>query len=176
MKRTGVSLIEMLVALSLAALLVTALSGVLKTLSRQAKSGQHASSAPSIQTLNRSLWNDLAQAQGVALDKGVLFLVKPHPNPTNAVGTLCVSYQIAAWRKDKFRLVRSVRNGTDLRARPILEQTMIWDINKANFWRVDDSGVDQPLPVRLGPTPGSFRYTLWIDDASKEQTHQITVR
>ena len=178
MIRKGMTLLEVVVALSLSALMLIALNGVLSGLSRQKKRSTEIQHREWAYELDRVFWNDLAQARGVALNDGVLTMTVPaamHWN--NGQGTLqSVAYQLISTSKDHSRLTRSVYLGQEPKGKPLMTQTLLWDIRRATFERVDDQGNNQPLPRELGPTPRAFRYQLWVADDLSPRSNQILVR
>ena len=172
------TLLEVIVALSLSALMLIALNGVLSGLFRQKKRSTEVQHREWAYELDRVFWNDLAQARGVALNDGVLFMTVPAAmSLNNGQGTLqSVAYQLIPIGKDHNRLTRSVYVGLEQKGKPLMTQTLLWDIRKATFERVDDQGNSQPLPRELGPTPRAFRYQLWVADNPTPRSNQILVR
>ena len=185
MKRKGITLLEVVVALSLSALMLVALNGVLSGLNRQKKRSTLTYYREWGYELDRIFWNDLAQARGVSLDQGVLTMEIPagaqimqnESRDGNSTGTLqAVVYQLIPSAKDKNRLSRSVYGVSGTTSRPLITQTLLWDVRQATFERVDDSGNSQPLPRTIGPAPRAFRYQLWIGNEPEPRSSQILVR
>ena len=178
MIRKGMTLLEVVVALSLSALLLIALNGVLSGLFRQKKRTTEVQYREWAYEMDRVFWNDLAQARGVALNDGVLLMTVPATRRLdNGQSTeQSVAYQLLPNSKEHNRLTRSVYLGQELNGKPLLTQTLLWDVRKATFERVDDQGNSQPLPRELGPTPRAFRYQLWVADDPVPRSNQILVR
>ena len=178
MMRKGMTLLEVVVALSLSALMLIALNGVLSVLFRQKKHTTEVQYREWAYELERVFWNDLAQARAVALNEGVLIMTVPATAPwNNGQGTVqSVAYQLIPSGKERNRLTRSVYLGLEPKGKPAMTQTLLWDIRRATFERVDDQGNSQPLPRELGPTPRAFRYQLWVADDPVPSSNQILVR
>ncbi len=178
MKRKAMTLLEVVVALSLSALMLIALNGVLSGLVRQKKRTAEVRHREWAYELNRVFWNDLAQARSVALNEGVLIMTVPAARQWNSSqGTVqSVAYQLIPSGKERNRLTRSVYLGQEQTGKPAMTQTLLWDIRRATFERVDDQGNSQPLPREMGPTPRAFRYQLWVADDPVPRSNQILVR
>jgi prepilin-type N-terminal cleavage/methylation domain-containing protein len=176
--RKGMTLLEVVVALSLSALMLIALNGVLSGLFRQKKRTAEVQHREWAYELDRVFWNDLAQARGVALNDGGLLMAVPAAMQWDkGQGSLqSVAYQLIPTGNKQYRLTRSVYLGQQPTGDPVITQTLLWEIRKATFERVDDQGNSQPLPRELGPTPRAFRYQLWIADDAKPRSNQILVR
>ena len=176
MIRRGTTLLEMVVALSLAAMLMVALSGVLAGLVRQRRHAEVVNSREWIHSLDKIFWNDLAQARSVALDQGVLWMVIPSSHNIRGTANKAIAYRLINTGNEQFALVRAVyresRNANDL----LEQRTLVWNVDKASFERIDDSGQDQPFPKSLGPAPRGFRYRVWLRNISEPINRQITVR
>jgi len=186
LRRNAVTLVEVVVALSLSALLLVALTGVLTGLARQNKASTAIRSGQWHYELDQLFWVDLAQCRGVALDKGVLWMVRPKNKSTkvstaDTSATQTVAYRLKPDRSEQgepqlFSLVRQIFEGDKLLGRPILEQTLVWDVRRASFERIDNAGNEQPIPNLLGPPPRAFRYQLWIGNEERSQSNRIIVR
>lgn len=176
MTRRGTTLLEIVVALSLAAMLMVALSGVLAGLVRQRRQAEVVDSREWIHSLDRIFWNDLAQARSVALSDGVLWMVLPNSNSPTNNGFNSIAYRLTPTDKERFALVRAVYRDPLVASKPMSQKTLAWNVRQASFERVDDSGRDQPFPPSLGPAPRAFRYRLWFTNKSEPITQQITVR
>jgi len=120
----------------------------------------------------------LAQARGVALNDGVLLMTIPATGPLNngQSAVQSVAYRLLPSSKDHNRLTRSVYLGQEPNGKALLTQTLLWDVRKTTFERVDDQGNSQPLPRELGPTPRAFRHQLWVADDPVPSSNQILVR
>ena len=115
MIRKGMTLLEVVVALSLSALLLIALNGVLSGLFRQKKRTAEVQYREWAYEMDRVFWNDLAQARGVALNDGVLLMTVPATRRLdNGQSTeQSVAYQLLPSSKDHNRLTRSVYLGQE---------------------------------------------------------------
>ena len=96
------------------------------------------------------------------------------PNKTGT--TQSVVYQLVPTNTNQNRLTRAVYSGFGDTGGLLLTQTLLWNVQRATFERVDDAGNSQPLPRDLGPTPRAFRYQLWIDNDPTPRFNQILVR
>ena len=174
MTRRGTTLLEIVVALSLAAMLLVALSGVLAGLVKQRRQAEIVDSREWVHSLDRIFWNDLAQARSVALLDGVLWMKAPSSSKANGLGDESIEYRLDATGKEQFALVRAVYPGNS--AQTSQQKTLVWNVARASFERIDDSGRDQPFPTSPGPAPRGFRYRIWLNKAAAPITRQITVR
>jgi prepilin-type N-terminal cleavage/methylation domain-containing protein len=172
--RCGFTLVELVVALTLASLLLTALTGVLKSLAVQAKKSIDSRSIDTSYAIEAIVWHDLSQARGVALTNGILWMLIPGPPPTSShaydaqqlksgAGTSkahIIAYRLVPAEGVSFTLVRQAYLGSQVSGTPIFEQTMAWNVEKTAFERIDDNGQPQPLPKQLGPTPAAIAYRI----------------
>ena len=176
MNRRGTTLLEMVVALSLAAMLMVALSGVLAGLVRQRRQAEVVDAREWIHSLDKIFWNDLAQARNIALDEGVLWMIVPSFRGSHGAATEAIAYRLKSTDTEQFSLVRAVYREPKA-ANDLLEQkTLVWNVSQVSFERIDDSGQDQPFPKSLGPAPRGFRYRIWLKNVPEPITRQITVR
>jgi prepilin-type N-terminal cleavage/methylation domain-containing protein len=179
----GLTLLEVVVALSLSALILVAIQGVLGSLLRQKKRTSVDVHHTWAYELDRLFWNDLAQANAVALNQEGLLLRLPshvisrtrHNHP-NLAPTCNVVYRLNPNSDGLNRLVRELYDGTATQGNPLVTQTLLWDVRELRFERIDDAGVNQPLPKDFGPTPRAFRYELWLGQDSNPRSHEILVR
>lgn len=176
MNRRGTTLLEMVVALSLAAMLMVALSGVLAGLVRQRRQAEVVDSREWIHSLDKLFWNDLAQARSVALDQGILWMIMPSSRPTNGQLNEAIAYRLNPTGNAEFALIRSVYRESRLESDLIEQKTLVWNVSQATFERIDESGKDQPFPKSLGPAPRGFRYRIWLRNIAEPINRQITVR
>jgi type II secretory pathway component PulJ len=181
MTRSGMTLLEVVIALSLSALMLISLTGVLSGLSRQRTRVNAVRHSEWAYELDRALWNDLAQARGVSLHQGALTMSIPASQPrTNEIvqssANQTVVYRIERTGPQGNRLTRTIYSGLNASGLPLISQTLLWNIRNATFERVDDQGTSQPLPKELGPTPRAFRYQLWFDNDLTTRSNQILVR
>ncbi len=176
MKRQGTTLLEMVVALSLASMLLVALSGVLAGLVRQRRQAEVVDSREWIHSLDKIFWNDLAQARSVALDEGVLWMVVPNSQAARGNGNEAIAYRLNVAGKGQFSLVRAVYREAIAKSELIEQKTLAWNVRQVSFERIDDSGRDQPFPKTLGPAPRGFRYRIWMSNFTEPINRQITVR
>lgn len=176
MKRCGTTLLEIVVALSLASMLLVALSGVLAGLVRQRRQAEVVDSREWIHALDKIFWNDLAQARSVALDEGVLWMVVPNSQDGIGTGDRAIAYRLNVAGKGQLSLVRAVYRQAIAQSELIEYKTLAWNVRQASFERIDDSGRDQPFPKTLGPPPRGFRYRIWLSKVTEPISRQITVR
>jgi len=180
-KRSGITLLETIVALSLAAMLMVALSGILRNLLRQRDKAERIQSNEWLHRLDRVFWTDLAQAKSVALNQGTLWIKTTSHENASGSSQVSVAYRLVPQNKNLSSLNRQVFAVSNidrdtLRPQPIREQTLAWNIQKIRFERLDERGQPQPLPTSPGPAPSAFRYQLWIDSNDTPTIHQIIVR
>lgn len=182
MKRSGITLLEVVIALSLSALMLTALGGVLSSMYRQRKHTTILHHREWAYELDRVFWNDLAQARGVSLNRGSLTMIVPASRnwPTSQAsqsgGGQSIVYRLESTGQNRSKLTRTIYHGKATNSSLLLTQTLLWDIRQAKFERVDDQGISQPLPTEIGPTPRAFRYQFWIDEQVTPHYNQILVR
>jgi hypothetical protein len=172
--RRGVTLIEAVVALALGSMLLVAISGVLSSMAGMRKRSESVDSREWLYALDRILWNDLAQASSVGLDKGVLLLIVPPMRGTGKEAN-AVTYTLNTLADSSQSLVRTVYRSSEVSSDPLDVRTLVWGVEQISFERIDDNGVDQPLPRLLGPAPRGFHYRILRTGASPLD-RQITVR
>jgi type II secretory pathway pseudopilin PulG len=160
-KRSGTTLLEIVLALSLASLLVAALGGVLRSMSRQNQSVGSDRMEDSRHGFNAMLWNDLSQAKTIASPDGGLVLEVPISSTDADGGTQIVSYEIRNSQKLPSRLQRTEVRATGLN-RKEKSQTVFWRVDKIKFERIDRDGSSQPIPSSTSPSPLGIRYWLTL--------------
>lgn len=172
--RAGSTLLELIVALSLAALLVMAISGVLASLQRKEKSISKQDASHWKHELDRLLWDDFSQAESVGLKDTLLNLSVPTYQLGERKQPALVTYQLAKTPSQNSRLIRAVfREDGQL----VQNQTLLWNVRSCIFERVDDQGADQPIPEKMGPVPRAIHYRIEFEEASQSSiNHRITVR
>ncbi len=161
--RTGTTLIELTVALSLASLLMISINGVLTSMQRRNQSIQFNKLEDVQHDFRSLLWNDLSQARTCSFREGVLWLEMPGATANDQEGQQLVAYQLI--EKDSLppRLVRQESNvSNDSTRRRSTQQTVFWNVVGLTFERLDSTGVAQPIPTSMGPTPKGIRYSLQL--------------
>jgi prepilin-type N-terminal cleavage/methylation domain-containing protein len=188
--RRGFTLVELVVALTLASLLLTALTGVLKSLAMQAKRSTESRATDISYAIEAIVWHDLSQARSVALTNGVLWMLIPGPPPISSqsydsqylrsgAGTSkahIIAYRLVPAEGVGFSLVRQAYIGSQMNGVPIFEQTIAWNVEKTAFERIDDNGDPQPLPKQLGPTPAALAYRISFVGETQTQTTRVYAR
>ncbi len=170
----GLALIEIVVALSLAALMLVAISSILGGLVRKNKEASKVVTSEWLHEMDQLLWNDLAQARSVAVSQGRLFLACSTPR---AMANQRETQAVYHLQNDGYssKLVRSFEGPND-NLKATSSQTIFWNVRQIQFERIDDSGAEQPLPTEPGPTPRTLKYTIWLTDGSTPFERKITVR
>lgn len=180
-QRIGMTLLEVMIALSLAALLLVSISGLLGGLIRQNKRLDSESSQNRLYALTRLFWHDLAQAEFVSANEDrIRFvfsqgLLIEYATVKESSGGNSLKRRIARLNDD-YRLGVNV-NQFDKR-QTVSEQTVLWDVTGVSFSRLDQQGNDQPIPATLSPCPKSLRYRIRFLDGSGEReiSRVVTVR
>lgn len=174
MIRRAVTLVELVVALSLAALLMMALAGVLSSLSQQRKRVAQSPRGEWSFEVKRMIWADLSQAHQVWLDSEGLKLTIPGNGREGISGPPLINYRVLPWGNNRRRLARLQFSGKN--SLPDREQTLVFDVSRFAVERIDNQGVLQPLPRNAGPTPRSLAVEIRLMDESDSLRHVITVR
>jgi hypothetical protein len=172
---------EVMIALSLAALLLVAISGVLGGLIRQGRALDRESGQTRLYALTRLFWHDLSQAEYVAVNEGQLVLVfrngqiVRYKMVTEKSGRSSLIRTVSCLR-EKRRLGEAATNLGQLEV--ISSQTILWDVLVVTFERIDSQGIVQPIPRTLSPCPGSLRYSIKLVESGfeREITRVVTVR
>lgn len=180
-QRHGMTLLEVMIALSLAALLLVSISGLLGGLIRQNKRLDSESSQNRLYTLTRLFWHDLAQAEFVsASEDHIRFvfsqgLLVEYGAVKESSGGSSLKRRIARF-SDEYRLGINA-NQIDMQ-QTVSEQTVLWDVTGLSFSRLDQQGNDQPIPSTLSPCPKSLRYRIRFLDGGVEReiSRVVTVR
>lgn len=151
--RRGVTLIELLVAITLAAGLLVAMLGVLRAVKQPIRRAQQVDLASNAwqQGLRKWLLKDLQQASSIHQSGGTIWM---HGNFESACdpisGTDVVGYTCMPMGSSS-ALTRIEANGIELFA---------LGMQRIVVERVDESGTPQPLPPMAGPVPDRLR--VWI--------------
>lgn len=176
--RKGVTLVEMLVALSLSVILIGAITGTLRSLVQQRRRLSVANDDWKAR-FHRMLWLDLSQARLVAkLESGIAFAL---------IDDSVVTYELVRKNPSDCELVRAtfsfdreVSTGETLLEFPNLtpfdRRTIVWSISSIDFLRGDANGLIQPIPRTWSPAPMSIQYRLMRLDDAVDSMHWITVR
>ncbi|QDV42562.1 hypothetical protein Enr13x_24100 [Stieleria neptunia] len=148
----GMTLIELMVAIALSAMLMAAIVGILGGVSKQAKiavDGEPAIWAEQTIALMRT---DLLAANAVWKSEDAVWLFTDAPSyESENIGIRNICYR-----------TRKLRDET-----PILERTdstfrsvLALDVREIRVERLDRFGVPQPLPSAPGPVPNQVR--VWV--------------
>ena len=169
-KPQAFTVLELVVALALSAMLLVAISNVTRSI--RALELRSTGSPIESQTLalNRLLWSDLAQSREVwAMPECVFFNYEGRPprrGPQSLkAGGVLICYRIVPGGPNRlvrqmlsFETITDVQN--DGTARLIDEQTVAFGATGFTVQRVDEGGRTHPLPQRAGPCPAAIAYRL----------------
>lgn len=150
--RVGLTLVELLVAITLAASLMVAITSLLKSLRRPLLYAERSAAPLWPERLASMLRQDLLAASGVHRQGDTVWITG---NLSSSLfpdgGTSLVGYGCYPVTSSRWALVRIESEGFELVAlgprRLVIE-------------RIDDLGIPQPLPPAAGPIPNRLR--MWI--------------
>lgn len=174
MIRRAVTLVELVVALSLAALLMMALAGVLSSLSQQRKRVAQSPRGEWSFELKRLIWSDLSQSRQVHFDSEGLKLTIPGNSREGISGPTIINYRLLPWGNNRRRLARLQFSGSN--SVPQRDQTLVFDIERFAVQRIDHQGLPQPLPRSPGPAPRSLAVEIDLVGEGDLLRHVVTVR
>lgn len=178
-KRKGITIVELLLALSLCVIMIGAITGVLSSLrEQQRKRFQH---MPNHWQGNyhRILWTDLSQARWIAkLDAGMALAIPP-----NSI----VTYEVSTLGSGPGTLVRrSYGSNAEIRVGQALStlwnsdllqsQTITWTIDSVEFLRGDSNGNTNPIPGTWSPAPSSILYRIRKPSSDATSAQWVIVR
>lgn len=153
----GVTLVELVVALALGAMLMTALVGILASINSQLRAAQNRTSSHWEVAVVETLHRDLMLSARIALEDGWLRLEGEFPdyrNPDRRAKH--VGYSCVPWLGEESALIRTAGASTDLIAvgprRLLLE-------------RLDQMSVPQPFSESSTAVPDRLRLWIWDGDA-----------
>lgn len=151
--RLGMSLIEIMVALSLAAALLVALTGVLRGMESQLRLIEFEDQQDTSDEVLQWLRRDLATAESVWVTEDSLkMLAEPRPVAQGLTGRRTIEYRFGTKPLPQSGLGRMlVRLDGDI--------SMPLSLRWTEFMveRIDNFGTSQPLPPRPGPPPTRVR-------------------
>lgn len=174
----GVTLLEVLVALALSSLMLVAITGVLKGLMMQKRELVQSTPKSWQFSLNRLLWNDIAQARLIALEPGRFSIwsgsgkeIQYTWSPVTATSEQPLVRTIID--VDEKPTIGKARNGKGSQV-AMSSQTVLWGVSTVEFERMDSSGSPQPIPSTYSPAPSAIQYR--IGTAGTILTQVILVR
>lgn len=157
-KRHGMTLVELVIAIALSAMLLTALVGVLKGVSRQSNLAESLDRPSWPATFLDLLRRDLRAAEAIWAEEGVIWIETDAPKYGAGEGVRTVGFACIEIDSGQ-RLLTRHDEGTS-RALAIGPSRLIIE-------RVDRSGSTHPLPPAPGPVPPQLRVWLWQGDHSE---------
>ena len=158
-RRRGMTLLELMVAIALSAMLLGAMVGVLGGIAKQSKVAD---------TYDQDIWpsrfcsllrRDLVAAEAVWFSNNVIWIRVDAPAYQNVgVGTRDIGYRCR--RTDAGKSVLERLDG---------ERQSVLAIGPTRIAveRLDSLGVPQPLPPIAGPVPAQVRIWVWGDDSDQ---------
>lgn len=156
--RRAFTLLELVVALSLAALIMIALVGVLRSVDRQLDELKARSSTGWTVDVERVLHRDLLSASSIRTADGWIWLEGSFTSYRNsAIIVKRVGYKCVPWLEDSEMVLVRVADG---RREPLTVGPIHLIIE-----RLDASGVPQPLSEYAVPTPNAVRAQIWLSDS-----------
>lgn len=153
------TLMEVVLALALGAMLMVALVGVLRSTSRQLQQARPVSQA-NCDTAFRVISRDLLLAQTIAVKDGWIDLTGSFPEfGSEDTHARKVAYGIAAAvNGDETVLMRVTEHGG---------QSIAPQITRIDIERLDSTGTPQPLSSQASSLAGAVRVWLWDADVGR---------
>ncbi len=150
--RPAMTLVELMLAVALSAMLLSALIGVLGGVSKHVRSADSLDTAQWPARVTELIRNDLIAAEAIWVQGDTVWLRTSPPNyGFGEVGTRSIGYRCGEITDERFALLRIDGSRSDVLA-----------IGPTSFVleRLDESGVPQPLPGIPGPVPVQIRF--WV--------------
>lgn len=155
----GMTLIELLVAVALSAMLMTALIGVLQGLGKQTRLANQMDQPAWPNEVLKLLRRDLLAADSLWEEGGIIWLLTDSPTypvPKRTSSNTSASREIG------------YRSGALGDGRRVLERiessraiVLACDVSRIKLERLDSFGNPQPLPNSPGPVPSQIRVWVW---------------
>lgn len=165
-RRAGFTLIELTVALALAALLFAALVGVARVAQQQAQLVERRLQPRWKQATLQLLYRDLLSAQRVWSRPGELSMRGNFIQPlSSGEEASTVTY----------RLQNLGERGLLVRVADDVAECVALDLRRVVVERIDSAGDPQPLPSSPGPVPARVRVWLWTGDLESSPMMQDLV-
>lgn len=164
--RYGVTLIELLVTITLAAGLLVAMLGILRAVKQPIRKAQHTEQKTGTWQIGLKKWltKDLQQATSIHQSNGTVWMQGSFDSAcesnsaTRFVGYTCLSMGSTS------ALTRIETRGQELFA---------LGMQRIVIERIDDQGTPQPLPPMAGPVPDRLR--VWVRGELDEALYAFDV-
>ncbi len=177
--RRGLTLVEMLVALSLCVMMIGAITGILAALVQQQRQRLVLSSDHWQANFHRMLWADLSQARWISrMDSGIALAladgsVVTYEMTKGDLATRSLTRGSFVYRENiSLGQIPAAMLNSDSRG----YRTIVWSIASIQFLRGDANGTVQPIPGTWSPAPSALYYRLEKSDSNVAKDHWIMVR
>ncbi|MFO0940468.1 MAG: prepilin-type N-terminal cleavage/methylation domain-containing protein [Pirellulales bacterium] len=170
--RKAFTLVELVAALAMAAVLMAAISGVLIYSHRQLGSVTQQSASNWKQSVERVFRNDVQLASEIYVEDNWVWLVGEFPVPGSDSYADRVGYGVDLW------IPEANSNPTDQKTTPTAlirvcgtsGQPMLVGVNRFVIERLDDSGTPQPISASPTPIARQLRLWIWQQSTSEKST------
>ncbi|WP_144056808.1 PulJ/GspJ family protein [Rhodopirellula europaea] len=155
----GMTLIELLVAVALSAMMMTALIGVLQGLGKQTRLANQMDQPTWPNEVLKLLRRDLLAADSFWEEGGIVWLVTDSPTyqvPRRNLSNISVSREIGyrcSGLGDGRRVLERIEASRAI--------VLACDVSRIQIERLDSFGNPQPLPHLPGPVPSQVRVWVW---------------
>ena len=171
---SGLTLVELVVALALSSLMLAASSGILAAVHRQNRRLKIDRFVDVQHSFRAALWQDASQASGAAVQSGMFILEEMSSTIDPKFGSHVVAYHLVQDKEP--RLVRELYRHRGRQLDLVSSQVLLWHVHSAVFERLDSSGSAHPFPQSLGPSPSGILYTLEMENDQAAIQGEITIR
>lgn len=161
--QTGLTMVELLVALALAALLMAAMTSLLQSLRLPLQHAERTARPAWPGRLAAQIRQDLLAASGVHAQNETVWITGQLRSASRpGASTSFVGYACMPIERENWALVRIDKDGFEVFA---------YGPSRLLVERIDDLGVPQPLPPTIGPVPNRVR--LWVFGAGANQPEVV---
>jgi len=169
-RRIGMTLVELVTAIALAAMLMAAMTGVLRGIALQTRAAQTKTSPLWPSRFQSILRRDVLSADAIWMNDGHIHLRCDAPLYQAKTGRRSqreVVYHCKKLDTSTHVLYRSDGNGN---------AAIAIGPKRIQVERLDSQGNPQPLPPTPGPVPAALRVWVWQEEESPLFVHDMVVR
>ena len=166
--RNGMTLVELTVAIALAAMLMASLVGVTQGVAKHAENAQKLDQPVWPEQLRRLIRRDVMAANEIWMDDGLIWMLSDPPSyDRNSTGLRRIGYGVTDTSSGRSTLMRVDGQHSE---------TLAVGPTKISLERLDRDGAPQPLPSTPGPVPNQLRLWVFEQDEKSPLVLDLVVR